>query len=118
MTAMKHTTRHAAVAFAAWLCAALSLMTVLLGAAPFTPAPMALAITVPLAALAAWCGHFMAPLVTAFCVPAAIAISPIMWSQFQSAPAAAWLAWVSFWSIVVVSLAARGLASKAGEGIE
>lgn len=101
--------------FAARLCAVLSLLAALLGAAPFTPAPVALMLLVPFAALSAWRGYYLAPIITALCVPGALALSPIKWSELLSTPAVIWLVWVSCWAFFTLGVAVRGVLSK-GQG--
>ena len=79
----------------AWLNATLAILVALLGVAPLTGAPVALALFAPAAIMFAFFGQRTPAVLAAGAVPLAIALSPIKLEQLLHKPALYWFIWVS-----------------------
>ena len=82
--------------------AALAVVCALLGAAPFTPAPMLFFLLLPLAALFAHHEQVFSSLSVVGASWAAVLISPIRFSQIPAAPLVVALGWLLLWSAAVI----------------
>jgi hypothetical protein len=89
--------------------AALAVICALLGAAPFTPAPMLLFVLLPLAALFARKDRTFSALSAVGAAWAALFISPIKFSQMPPAPLVVVLGWLLLWSAAVIHFSRRRL---------
>jgi hypothetical protein len=89
--------------------AALAVVCALLGAAPFTPAPMLFFVLLPLAALFARHDRVFSSLSVVVAALAAVLISPIRFSQLEPAPLVVVLGWLLLWSAAVIHFGRRRL---------
>jgi hypothetical protein len=89
--------------------AALAVICALLGAAPFTPAPMLFFVLLPLAALFARHDRVFSSLAVVGAAWAAVFISPIRFSQMATAPLVVVLGWLLLWSAAVIHSSRRRL---------
>ena len=103
--------------------ASLAVICALLGAAPFTPAPMLFVVLLPLAALFARKDRTFSALSVVGAALAAVFISPIRFSQMAPAPLVVVLGWLLLWSAAVICFSRRRLgaavaavAGRSGEG--
>ena len=86
------------------LTAILCVTAALLGSAPFTPAPLALAVLVPLAAVLARRGSAVSAAISAASVPIAVVLSPIRLEQLLRQPVIYWLLWVLGAAVTTVAV--------------
>lgn len=89
--------------------AALAVMCALLGAAPFTPAPMLFFVLLPLAALFARHDRAFPSLAVVVAAWAAVFISPIRFSQMATVPLLVVFGWLLLWSAAVIHFSRRRL---------
>ncbi len=82
--------------------AALAVLCALLGAAPFTPAPIFLVVLLPLAALFAYHGQTAAALAVVLATAAAILLSPVRASQLPAIIRIGVGSWLVLWSLAVL----------------
>jgi hypothetical protein len=95
------------VPFLAATNAALATVSALLGAAPFVPAIALFLVYTPLAAVFAYKNQTVAALVVVGAAVLAWFLSPIEFDKFHSTAPLVWLAWVAFWSAVVIYVSTR-----------
>lgn len=93
-----------------WFTVAISLMTGLLGAAPFTPAIYLVAVLLPVVALLAWHGAMVTGLLSFFLCLLAFAASPLPIKQLVKMPFA--VGWLSLCLIAVLAGVVHGLRSR------
>ena len=103
------------VRFLAWSNVAFSFLAALLGAAPFTPAPLAFAATLPAATALARCGATTPALCVVAALVLAVWASPITLEQLLQYPAAVWSAWVGLWAAgaMAAAIASQRAAARA-----
>lgn len=89
-----------------WAIVALCLVVGVLGAAPFTPAVVLVALLLPAAAFVAWHGAVVAGLLSLVLCTLALAVSPLSTAQLFESPLA--VAWLSLGSVAVVLGAVHG----------
>ena len=99
--------RNRATHIIGWATAAISLIVGLLGAAPFTPAIFLVAILLPVAALVAWRGAFVAGLVSLLLCMFALVISPLPMGDLIKVPFA--IVWLVLCSVAVILGAVHGI---------
>ena len=90
-----------------WVTVAISLIAGLLGAAPFTPAILLIALLLPVAAFVAWHGAVVAGLLSFLLCMFAFVISPLPMSQLIEWPFA--IAWLALCSFAVILSAVHGV---------
>ena len=90
-----------------WVTVAISLIAGLLGAAPFTPAILLIALLLPVAAFVAWHGAVVAGLLSFLLCMFAFALSPLPMSQLIEWPFA--IAWLVLCSFAVILSAVHGV---------
>ena len=94
-----------------WVTVATSLIVGLLGAAPFTPAILLIAILLPVAALVAWRGAVVAGSLSFLLCVFAFAISPMSMDDLIKVPFA--IVWLVLCSIAVILSAVHGVRTSA-----
>ena len=90
-----------------WVTVAISLIAGLLGAAPFTPAILLIALLLPVAAFVAWHGAVVAGLLSFLLCMFAFALSPLPMSQLIEWPFA--IAWLVLCSFAIILSAIHGV---------
>ena len=96
----------------AWLNATLAILVALLGVAPLSGAPVALALFAPAAIMFAFFGQLTPAVLAAGAVPLAIALSPIKLEQLLQKPALYWFIWVSVAAAATTVIALQKLATQ------
>lgn len=91
--------------------AALAVACALLGAAPFTPAPMLLVVLLPLAALFARQNHTVSALIVVVAIAVAGFLSPVRFGQLPIAFLIIVSSWLLLWCAVVIYFSRRKLRS-------
>lgn len=101
----------------AWLNAAIAVLLALLGAAPFTAAVLAHAVTLPVCAFTA-ARPRQARTTVPSCVAwaaalAGLALSPMTLANALHPPLEVWTGWVAFWAMIAGALLVRRGAAAA-----
>jgi hypothetical protein len=91
--------------------AAIAVACALLGAAPFTPAPIFLLVLLPLAALFARQNHTVSALIVVVATPAAGFLSPVRFDQLPTVFLIITSSWLLLWCGAVIYFSRRKLSS-------